>query len=95
MPSETTTGSRRRVANAAADSPPLGESPAGPDHSSTPTSRSGGYVLPVLNVRLPESAVHAGFWTAVVGAAVTGVVDPPLAVLIGVGVIVSRHRNSS
>jgi hypothetical protein len=39
--------------------------------------------------------VNAGFWTAVVGAAVTGVVEAPLAALIGAGVIVSRHRNSS
>jgi hypothetical protein len=44
---------------------------------------------------VPESAVNASFWTAVVGAAVAGVVDPPLAALIGAGVIVSRHRNSS
>ncbi len=53
------------------------------------------YVLPVVHVRLPERAVEAGFWGALAGTAVFGVVDPPLAVLIGGAVLVARHRARS
>jgi hypothetical protein len=51
-----------------------------------------GYVLPVLRTRIPEKVVHAGFWGGLLGAVVVGAVDPPLAALVGVGVIVARHR---
>jgi len=50
------------------------------------------YVLPVAHVRLPAVAVNAGFWSALAGAAALGVVDPPLALLIGGAVVVARHR---
>jgi hypothetical protein len=59
-----------------------------------PISTNGrGYVLPWVHVSLPESAVNATFWAALAGAAIAGAVDPPLAVLIGAGVVVSRHRS--
>ena len=49
------------------------------------------YVLPVADIRLPAAAVNSGFWSALAGAAVLGVVDPPLALLIGGAVVVARH----
>jgi len=50
------------------------------------------YVLPVAHVRLPAVVVNAGFWSALAGAAAFGLVDPPLALLIGGAVVVARHR---
>jgi hypothetical protein len=49
------------------------------------------YVLPVVGVHVPATAVNVGFWGGLVGAAALGVVDPPLAVLVGAGVLVARH----
>jgi len=51
-------------------------------------------VVPIVHVSLPESAVTAGFWAALGTAAVVGIVDLPLAALIGAGVVVARHRNA-
>jgi hypothetical protein len=53
-----------------------------------------GYVVPWVHVSLPEPAVNATFWAALAGAALAGAVDPPLAALIGAGVVISRHRSS-
>jgi hypothetical protein len=36
--------------------------------------------------------VNAGFWGGLAGAVVLGVVDPPLAVLVGAAVVVARHH---
>ena len=54
-----------------------------------------GYVLPLIHLRMPEAAVNAAFWGALGGAALLGAVDPPLAVLIGAGVVVARHRGTN
>lgn len=56
---------------------------------------SGAYVMPMLHVSVPQSAVNLGFWTVLVGSAVFGVVDPPLAALVAAGVLISRHRQAS
>jgi len=50
------------------------------------------YVLPVVHVRLPDRAVEIAFWGSLAGAAAFGVVDAPLAVLIGGAVLIARHR---
>ena len=50
------------------------------------------YVVPVLHTHLPARAVELGFWGGLAGAAVAGVVDPPLALMVGAGVLVARHR---
>ncbi len=52
------------------------------------------YVVPVVHLSLPESAVNIGFWSVLVGSVAFGAVDPPLAALIGAGVLVARHRRS-
>ncbi len=52
------------------------------------------YVVPVLHLSLPESAVNIGFWSVLVGSVAFGGVDLPLAALIGAGVLVARHRRS-
>jgi hypothetical protein len=52
------------------------------------------YVVPVVHLSLPESAVNVGFWSVLVGSVALGAVDFPLAALIGVGVLVARHRRS-
>jgi hypothetical protein len=53
------------------------------------------YVLPVVHVRVPGELVNVGFWGALTGAVALGVVDLPLGVLIGAGVVVARHRMKS
>jgi hypothetical protein len=63
--------------------------------STNGASRPGAYVVPVVHVHLPQRAVDAGFWGALAGAAVFGVVDPPLAALIGAAVLVARHGAKS
>jgi hypothetical protein len=59
-----------------------GAAPAGGDQ----------YQLPVIGVRVPAKVVNVGFWGGLAGAAVVGVVDPPLALLVGAGVLVARHQ---
>lgn len=94
MPSETARGSNRSAGRAASGSQRSAESVAG-SHRSATTAPGHGYVVPWVHLSVPESLVNASFWTAVVGATLAGAVDPPLAALIGAGVIVSKHRNSS
>ncbi len=65
----------------------------------TQTSASGsgeskGYVVPLVHVRVPESLVNLGFLGLAAGSVAAGAVDAPLAALVGLGVIVARHRRS-
>lgn len=52
----------------------------------------GAYVLPVVHTPVPARVVELGFWGGLVGATLLGAIDPPLAVVVGVGVVVARHR---
>lgn len=52
----------------------------------------GSYVVPVLHSRLPGRAVEFGFWGGLAGAVLMGAIDLPLALAVGVGVVVARHR---
>jgi hypothetical protein len=52
------------------------------------------FVMPIVHVSLPESAVTLGFWTVLVGSVALGAVDLPLAALIGTGVLIARHHRS-
>jgi len=54
----------------------------------------GDYVVPVIHIHLPESAVRVGFYGGLAAAVVTGAVDLPLALLVGVGVVIARHRRA-
>ena len=49
------------------------------------------YVLPVVHVRVPSMIVDVGFWGCLAGAVALGVVDPPLGVLVGAGVVIAHH----
>ena len=51
-----------------------------------------GYVMPVVHIHLSERVVNLGFWGALVGSAALGVVDLPLAAMIGGAVYVARHH---
>lgn len=53
-----------------------------------------GYTIPVLSVKVPAPLVEVGFWGALTGTAILGVVDAPLALLVGAGVAVARHHRS-
>ena len=53
---------------------------------------NGGYVVPLLHARVPARAVELGFWGGLAGATALGVIDLPLALAVGVGVVVARHR---
>lgn len=50
------------------------------------------YVVPLVHVRLPSVVVDAGFWGGLAGAVALGVLDPPLGVLVGAGVVVAQHH---
>lgn len=50
------------------------------------------YTLPVLGAHVPARLVEVGFWGGLAGAAALGALDPPLALLVGAGVLVARHR---
>lgn len=54
----------------------------------------GSYVVPVVHTHIPAPAVEVGFWAGLAGAALLGIVDPPLALLVGTGVVVARHRRA-
>ncbi len=75
---------------------PIRQVPAKLAVRATPDVEPDEYVLPVLQMRVPERVVDIGFWGALGVAALFGVVDAPLAVLIGAGVLIARHstRNS-
>jgi len=60
------------------------------DHRQNP----GDYVVPVIHIHLPESAVKVGFYGGLAAAVVAGAVDLPLALLVGVGVAIARHRRA-
>jgi len=51
----------------------------------------GGYVVPLVHIHLPESAVKVGFYGGLAAAVAAGAVDLPLALLVGVGVVIARH----
>lgn len=57
-----------------------------------PASLDGSYVVPVVHTHVPARAVEWGFWGALSGAVLLGAVDPPLALLVGAGVVVARHH---
>jgi hypothetical protein len=60
-----------------------------------PAAPSGdGYVLPLVGVRLPSTLVNVGFWGGLAGVAVVGVVELPVAAVIGAGVLVARHQSN-
>ncbi len=59
-----------------------------------PTAGNGSYVVPVVHTHVPAQAVELGFWGGLAGAALLGVIDPPLALVVGAGVLVARHRRS-
>jgi hypothetical protein len=52
------------------------------------------YVVPVVHTHVPPRVVETGFWGGLAGAALLGAIDPPLALLVGAGVIIARHRHS-
>lgn len=54
----------------------------------------GDYVVPVIHIHLPESAVRVGFYGGLAAAVAAGAVDLPLALLVGVGVVIARHRRA-
>ncbi len=62
------------------------------DKSGSTKAASDSYVLPVVGVRVPSTFVDAGFWGGLVGAAALGVIDPPLALFVGAGVVIARHQ---
>ena len=63
-------------------------------HVSPIVNGSRGFVLPMVHITVPESAVTVGFWGALVGAAALGVVDLPVAALIGASVVMARRHLS-
>lgn len=61
----------------------------------TKANEESGYVVPFLHTRLPEPVVNLGFYGLLTGTVVLGVVDAPFAALVGLGVVVARHRRRS
>lgn len=49
-------------------------------------------VVPVIRARIPGDLAERGFWGALVGSALLGAVDPPLALLVGAAVLIARRR---
>lgn len=51
--------------------------------------------MPLLHVSLPEPAVDVGFVGVLAASVALGVVDLPLAALIGTGVLIAKHHRSN
>jgi len=51
------------------------------------------YVTPITHTPLPRQLVDGAFWGGLAGAVALGLVDPPLGLLLGAGVIIARHRS--
>jgi hypothetical protein len=56
-----------------------------------PTS-DGSYQVPLVHVHVSARPVEWAFWGGLTGATMLGAVDLPLALLVGAGVFVARHR---
>ena len=63
--------------------------------ASTNGAASDSYVLPVVGVHIPGNVVNIAFWGGLAGAVALGAVDPPLAILVGAGVLIARHGSTS
>jgi hypothetical protein len=87
MPETTTAAPKARVKAVKAEAATADES----DVDGAPDS----YVVPLVGMRVPGVVVNVGFWGGLAGAAVLGAIDAPLAVLLGAGVLVARHRSNS
>lgn len=86
---EQSNGTRNRSKGASKDEIPQ-------LHPNEASKKSDGcYRVPIINTVLPNRLVEAGLFGALIGTAVLGIVDAPVAALIGAGVIVIRHRKSS
>ena len=53
------------------------------------------YIAPITHTHVRHELVDVAFWGGLVGAVAVGVIDPPLAILVGAGVVVARHRSSN
>ena len=62
------------------------------EHALAERNGHGTFVVPIVHVSLPESAVTLGFWSALIGSVALGTVDLPLAALIGASVVIAKHH---
>ncbi len=53
-----------------------------------------GYRVPLVGVSLSNRVVETSFWGTLLGAIAVGALDPPVALLVGAGVLVARHTRS-
>ena len=87
MPETTKEAPKARVKAVKAQAVTAGESDADGARDS--------YVVPLVGMRVPGVVVNVGFWGGLAGAALLGAVDAPLAVLLGAGVLIARHRSNN
>ncbi|MDA8285256.1 MAG: hypothetical protein M0Z42_18590 [Actinomycetota bacterium] len=79
----------------------MSPTPATNRTSVDPRPGEGSYRIPVVGATVPSGMIEKGFWGALVGSALLGAVELPLAALVGAGVVITRHgrgggpRNSS
>lgn len=88
----STNGKKKDGTHSAAQTVPTSEdspAPAAPTPEAPPAGDD--YTLPLLHTRLPRAVVNVGFWAGLGGAAVIGVLDPPVALAVGAGVVIARH----
>ena len=53
------------------------------------------FELPVVHLKVSEGAINAMFWGGLLGAVALGAAEPPVAALIGLAVVIARHRQTS
>ncbi len=51
------------------------------------------YVVPFVHVHVPSTAVDAGFWGGLAGSVALGVIEPPLGMFLGAGLLIARHQS--
>ena len=54
----------------------------------------GGFVVPLVHLRLSEPAVNVCFYGGLAAAVALGAVDLPVGVIVGVGVAIARRRRT-
>lgn len=95
MPAKSTVaqkGTRAPRRNAATQTPRRGVPPGG---SEPQVASNGAYVVPLVHTRLPAEVVNVGFWGTMAVAAVTGLVELPVVILVGAAVAVAHHHAST
>ena len=54
--------------------------------------RADTFELPITHTRLSAGVVNATFWGGLAATVLVGAIDPPVAIVVGAGILIARHH---